>query len=84
MIIAHYDYKTIHSILEPCLGQYDPSAPLREDDGTEEQYIAEQETFDEKPFDVYLHGSSAMLLAKITKNNGSLKVVISSTKGMWH
>ncbi|KAH8597979.1 hypothetical protein B0O99DRAFT_617334 [Bisporella sp. PMI_857] len=63
-----------------CAGQYDPSNPLPEDDGDEEQYRREQELFNEKPFDVYLHGNSAMLLNKMTKANGSIKVVISSTK----
>lgn len=62
-------------------GQYDPSIPLPEDDGDEETYKREQESCSKGPFDVYLHGNSAMLLRKMTKSNGSVKVVVSSTKG---
>lgn len=107
MLVAKYDHKTVHDILETTFfsdvsfittdengepspftlpmtaasGQYDPSNPLPEDDGDEEQYQKQQETFNEEPFDVYLHGNAAMLLGKATKANGSVKVVISSTKG---
>ncbi|KAF7909186.1 uncharacterized protein EAE98_012265 [Botrytis deweyae] len=103
---AHYDYRTVHSILsqtfvstisfivpdedgEPSpfslpmtavAGNYDPHKPICEDDGTEEQYVQEQESFGEGPFDVYLHGNSAMMLNRMTKQGGNMKVVISSTK----
>jgi hypothetical protein len=63
-------------------GRYDPRNPISEDDGSEEQYIREQESFGEGPFDVYLHGNSAMMLSRMTKSKGSTKVVISSTKGL--
>ena len=63
-------------------GQYDPSNLLPDDDGNEEQYAEQQEIFNEKPFDVYLHGNAAMLLGKMTRANESIKVVISSTKGI--
>lgn len=63
-------------------GQYDPRKPICEDDGTEEQYVQEQGSFGEGPFDVYLHGNSAMMLSRMTKSKGSMKVVISSTKGL--
>ncbi|PQE29256.1 flavin-nucleotide-binding protein [Rutstroemia sp. NJR-2017a BBW] len=61
-------------------GRYDPHNPICEDDGSEEQYIREQESFGEGPFDVYLHGNSAMMLSRMTKSKGSMKVVLSSTK----
>lgn len=62
-------------------GQYDSSTPLSEDDGDDEAYEREQESCGKRPFDVYLHGNSAMLLRKMAKSNGSVKVVVSSTKG---
>lgn len=62
-------------------GQYDPSTNLPDDDGDEESYMREQESCGRRPFDVYLHGNTAMLLRKMTKSNGSVKVVVSSTKG---
>lgn len=64
-------------------GNYDPHKPLCEDDGDEEQYVREQESFGEGPFDVYLHGNSAMMLNRMTKQGGNMKVVISSTKGIF-
>lgn len=63
-------------------GRYDASKPLPEDDGDEERYRREQESFGEGAFDVYLHGNAAMVLCKKTQAEGSVKVVISSTKGM--
>jgi hypothetical protein len=62
-------------------GQYDPSNPLPENDGDDETYDREQESCGDRPFEVYLHGNSAMLLRRMTKSKGSIKVVISSTKG---
>lgn len=64
-------------------GNYDPYRPICEDDGTEEQYVREQESFGEGPFDVYLHGNAAMMLARGVRKGGSMKVVVSSTKGMF-
>lgn len=64
-------------------GFYDPMNLLPEDDGDEEEYVRDQESCigdDDRPFHVYLHGNSAMLLAKMA-NTGSMKVVVSSTKG---
>ena len=63
-------------------GRYEASEPLPEDDGNEEEYVRGQESFGDGPFDVYLHGNSAMLLSKMTKSQPSVKVVVSSTKGM--
>lgn len=63
-------------------GQYDSGSPLPENDGHDEAYDREQDSCGGRPFDVYLHGNSAMLLRKMTKSQGSTKVVISSTKGM--
>lgn len=63
-------------------GQYDPSRPLPEDDGDEAEYTERQEDCDDRPFDVYLHGNTAMLLSKIVKGKASVKVAISSTKSM--
>jgi hypothetical protein len=62
-------------------GQYDHSNPLPENDGTDENYAREQESCSGMPFDVYLHGNTAMLLRKMTRSRGSIKVVVSSTKG---
>jgi len=62
-------------------GRYDSSRPLPEDDGDEEQYRREQESFGDGPFEIYLHGNVAMLLYKKTKAEGLVKVVITSTKG---
>jgi len=62
-------------------GRYEASSPLPEDDGDDEQYVRDQESFGGGPFDVYLHGNSAMLLSKMTKSRPSVKVVVSSTKG---
>lgn len=64
-------------------GNYDPHEPICEDDGDEEQYVREQESFGEGPFDVYLHGNSAMMLNRMKKQGGNMKVVISSTKGIF-
>ncbi|TGO89932.1 hypothetical protein BPOR_0086g00020 [Botrytis porri] len=61
-------------------GNYDPQNPICEDDGTEEQYVKEQESFGNAPFDIYLHGNSAMMLNRMTIEGGNVKVVISSTK----
>ena len=62
-------------------GQYDPSVPsLLEDDGDEETYVQQQETYNDEPFDVYLHGNTALLLGKMTREKGSVKVVVSATK----
>ena len=38
-------------------GRCDPHRPICVDDGSEEQYIREQESFGDGPFDVYLHGN---------------------------
>lgn len=63
------------------LGVYDPSNPLPEDDGTDAQYFEQQEDFD-RPMDVYLHGNTAMMLRRGVVKNGSVKVCLTSTKGM--
>jgi hypothetical protein len=57
-------------------GRYDTENSLPEDDGDDEAYDREQESCGARPYDVYLHGNSAMLLRKMTKSQGSTKVVI--------
>lgn len=64
-------------------GQYDPSKQLPEEDGDEVEYEKEYETFNGQPFDVYFHGNAAMLLGKMANTKGSVKVMISSTKGVY-
>lgn len=67
--------------LTAVLGRYDPNNPLPEDDGDEEQYMHQQESMTDGPADLYLHGNAASLLCKAIKENGSVRVCISSTKG---
>ncbi|KAJ9314370.1 hypothetical protein C8Q69DRAFT_505873 [Paecilomyces variotii] len=66
--------------LTAVLGRYDPNNPLPEDDGDEEQYMHQQESMTDGPADLYLHGNAASLLCKAIKENGSVRVCISSTK----
>jgi len=62
-------------------GKFNPCQPLPEDDGDEEEYVQQQDLYNEQPFDVYLHGNAAMLLSKMSKTQGPVKVAVSSTKG---
>ncbi|KAL1881581.1 hypothetical protein Plec18167_003178 [Paecilomyces lecythidis] len=66
--------------LTAVLGRYDPNDPLPEDDGDEEQYTRQQESMADGPADLYLHGNAASLLCKGIKENGSVRVCITSTK----
>lgn len=64
------------------LGCYDPEDHLPEDDGSDSQYYRQQQDVD-RPMDLYLHGNCAMMLRRAVSKNGSMKVCITSTRGMY-
>jgi len=70
--------------LTAVMGRYDPDDPLPEDDGGEEEYVRQQEaTVLDGPADLYLHTNAASLLYKSIREKGSVRVCVTSTKGIY-